>query len=46
MRMIKELAERIYEELEGAEDYAQLAARYRGIMMPLLPCMQKSRPRK
>lgn len=30
MRMIKELAERIHEELEGAEDYAQLAARYRG----------------
>ena len=30
MKMIKELAERIHEELEGAEDYAQLAARYRG----------------
>ena len=30
MKIIKELAERIHEELEGAEDYAQLAARYRG----------------
>lgn len=30
MRMIKELAGRIYEELEGAEDYINLAERNRG----------------
>lgn len=30
MKIIKELAERIEDELEGAEDYAKLAHKYRG----------------
>lgn len=31
MKMIKELSDRIKEELEGVEDYAALASRYRGL---------------